>query len=58
MCLNEAYSKVCIGKHMSDNFPIPNGLKEGDVLWQLLFNFASEYAIRKEHISCWSMLMM
>jgi hypothetical protein len=22
MCLNETYSKVCIGKHVSDNFPI------------------------------------
>jgi hypothetical protein len=22
MCSNETYSKVCIGKHLSDNFPI------------------------------------
>jgi hypothetical protein len=22
MCLNDTYSKVCIGKHLSDNFPI------------------------------------
>jgi hypothetical protein len=22
MCLNETYSKICIGKHLSDNFPI------------------------------------
>jgi hypothetical protein len=29
MCLNEAYSKVRIGTHLSDNFPIQNGLKEG-----------------------------
>jgi hypothetical protein len=27
MCLNEMYSKVCIGKHLSDKFPIQNGLK-------------------------------
>jgi hypothetical protein len=30
MCLNETYSKVRIGKHLSDNFPIQNGLKQGD----------------------------
>jgi hypothetical protein len=47
MCLNETYSKVHIGKHLSDNFPIQNGLKQGDVLSPLLFNFALEYAIRK-----------
>jgi hypothetical protein len=32
---------------LSDNFPVQNGLKEGDVLSPLLFNFALEYAIRK-----------
>jgi hypothetical protein len=32
MCLNETYSKVHIGKHLSDSFPIQNGLKQGDVL--------------------------
>jgi hypothetical protein len=47
MCLNETYSKVCIGKHLSDSFPIHNGLKQGDALSLLLFNFALEYAIRK-----------
>jgi hypothetical protein len=31
----------------SDKFPIQNGLKQGDVLLPLLFNFALEYAIRK-----------
>jgi hypothetical protein len=34
----------CIGKHLSDNFPI---LKQGDSLLPLLFNLAFEYAIRK-----------
>jgi hypothetical protein len=29
MCLNETYSKVCIGRHLSDMFPIQNGLKQG-----------------------------
>jgi hypothetical protein len=45
--LNETYSKVRIGKHLSDNIPIQNGLKQGDALSPLLFNFALEYAIRK-----------
>jgi hypothetical protein len=47
MCLNETYSKVRIGKHFSDRFPIQNGLKQGSALPPLLFNFASEYAIGK-----------
>jgi hypothetical protein len=36
-----------IGKHLSDSFPIQNGLKQGDALSPLLFKFALEYAIRK-----------
>jgi hypothetical protein len=49
MCLNETYeyNKVRIGKHLSDSFLIRNGLKQGDALSPLLFNFALEYAIRK-----------
>jgi hypothetical protein len=45
--LNETYSKVSIGKLLSDKFPIQNGLKQGDALSSLLFNFALEYAVRK-----------
>jgi retron-type reverse transcriptase len=47
MCLNETYSTVRIGKLQSDKFPIQNGLKQGDALSPLLFNFALEYAIRR-----------
>jgi sorting nexin-29 len=47
MCLNETYCKVLISKHLSDNFPIQNGLKQGEALWPLVFSFAFEYAIRK-----------
>jgi hypothetical protein len=36
MCLNEMYSKVCVGTHLLDNFPIQNGLKQGDALSPLL----------------------
>jgi hypothetical protein len=47
MCLNEIYSKVCIGTLLSGKVPIQNGLKQGDALLPLLFNFVLEYAIRK-----------
>jgi hypothetical protein len=33
---------------LSDNFPTQNGLKQGDALSPLLFNFALEYSIRKD----------
>jgi hypothetical protein len=38
---------VHIGKSLSDKFPFQNGLKQGDALSPLLFNFALEYAIRR-----------
>ena len=30
MCLNETYSRVKVGKHLFDVFPVRNGLKQGD----------------------------
>jgi hypothetical protein len=47
MCLNENCSRVRVGKHLSDRFPIKNGPKTGDALLSLLFNFALEYASRR-----------
>jgi hypothetical protein len=32
---------------LSDSFPIQNGLKQGDALSRLLFNFVLEYVIRR-----------
>jgi hypothetical protein len=47
VCLNESYIRVGIGKYLYNTFPIQNGLKHGDALSSLLFNFALIYAIRK-----------
>jgi hypothetical protein len=46
-CLNETCSKVRVGKHLSYSLPIQTGLKQGNALSPMLFNFALEYAIRK-----------
>jgi hypothetical protein len=47
MCLHEICSKVCVGKLLSDKFPIQNELKQGNALSPLLFSFALECAVRK-----------
>ena len=47
MCLIETYNKVRVGKHLSHMLPIRNGLKQGDALSPLLFNFTLDYAIRR-----------
>jgi hypothetical protein len=39
MFLNETYSRVRVVKHLSDMCPIKNGLKQGDDLSPLGFNF-------------------
>jgi hypothetical protein len=46
MCLTEKYNNVRLGKHLSDMFPIRNGLKK-DAISPLFFNFALEYVIRR-----------
>ena len=46
MCLNETYYKVRVSKHLSDMSPSRNGLKRGDALTSLFFNFTLECAIR------------
>jgi len=51
MCVTETYSRVQIGKDLSDMFPIRNGLKQGDALSPLLFKFTLEYAIRRVQVN-------
>ena len=69
MCLTEMYSRVQVGKNLSEMFPIRKGLKQVDALLPMLFNFALEYAIRRFQVnqdglklygthSFWFMLMM
>src|SRR5215469_16211449 len=45
------YSRVRVGKNLSDMFPIRNGLKQGDALSPLLFNFALDCAIRRVQVN-------
>ena len=49
--LNETYSRVWVGKNLSDMFPITNGLKQGDALSPLVFNFTLEYPIRRVQVN-------
>ena len=69
MVRNEIYSRVRVGIHLSEMFPIRNGLKQGDAVLPLFFNFTFDYAIRRVqinqdglklngNISFWFMLMM
>jgi hypothetical protein len=51
MCLTETYSTVWVGKNLSNVFPFRNGLKQGDALSPLLFNFALEYTIRRVQVN-------
>jgi hypothetical protein len=68
-CLTYMYSRVRLGKNLSDMFPIRNGLKQGDGHSPLLCNFLLVYAIRriqvnqiglklKVNIKFWFMLMI
>ena len=50
-CLRETYSRVRVGKHLSDTFPIKNGPKQGDALSPLLFNFVLQYASRRVQVN-------
>jgi len=46
MCLNETYSTVPIGSHVSDMFPFKNGLKKEDAYHQC-YQLCLEYTITR-----------
>jgi hypothetical protein len=45
-CLDDTYSKHCVGKYLSDTFPIPHDPKQGNTLSPFIFDFALEYSIK------------
>jgi hypothetical protein len=49
--VNESCSRVRIGKHASDVFPIRSGLKQGDALSPLLFTCGLEYVIKRVQVN-------
>ena len=51
LSLTETYSRVRVGKNVSDRFPIRNVLKQGDALSPMIFDFALEYAIRRVQLN-------
>ena len=51
MSLIGTYSRVPVGKNVSDRFPIRNGLKQGGALPPMLLNFALQYSIRRVQVN-------
>ena len=52
MSLTETYRRVRVSKNVSDRFPIiRNGLKQGDALLPMIFNFALDYTIRRVQVN-------
>jgi len=51
MFLTETCSRVWVGRNLSDMFPVRNGLKKGDALLLLLFNFALGYIIKMVQVN-------
>ena len=51
MCLTETYSRIRVGKNLSDRFPIRNALKQGDALSPLFFDFVLEYTTRRVQVN-------
>jgi hypothetical protein len=52
MCLNETCSNVRIGKYLSDNFPIQNGLKQGDAECDKIWNLFVKQVNQNTDVDC------
>ena len=50
MCLNEIYSKIHVGKHLSHKFPIKNGLKQSCFI-ATAFQLCLAYTIRRIQVN-------
>jgi len=51
MSLTEICSRDRVGENVSDRFLIRNGLKQGDALTLLFFNYVLQYAIRSFQVN-------
>ena len=51
MSLTEIYSRVQVGKNVSDKFPIRNGVTQGDTVEPIIFNLGLEYTIKRVQIN-------
>jgi hypothetical protein len=47
MCVNETNNRVRVGRHLSDTFPVKNGLKQGEDLSPLLSSSTLVDVIRR-----------
>ena len=46
MCLTEMYSRVLVGKNLSDMCPVRNGLQQGDALSPFLSTLYESTSLR------------
>ena len=51
MCLTETYSRVRVGKNLSDMFPVRNGFKQRRCSIGIAFQLSLEYTIRRVQVS-------
>jgi len=51
ICLSETNSRVRVGKHLSDMFPIKNSFLQGNALSPLLLISALDYAIIRVQVN-------
>lgn len=49
ICFSEIYTKVCIGKQMSQEFLLQNGLKQGDGVIRNVQEYHMELKLNRTH---------